>query len=135
MRRQLSAQDIRPEIRQTMAAFHAQTIAEVAKTVAEQRFVLVGMAQNPFVGKAKKLLNAELGKAGLTFTNLEYGSYLSAWKVRLAIKLWSGWPTFPQIFVDGVLIGGFDDLLRAVESKDFAAWIASPGAVRVPLKE
>ena len=29
-----------------------------------------------------------------------------------AIKLWSGWPTFPQVFVDGTLIGG-EDLTKA----------------------
>ena len=32
------------------------------------------------------------------------------WKERLAIKMWSGWPTFPQIFVKGVLIGGNQEL-------------------------
>ncbi|MFZ4713247.1 MAG: glutaredoxin [Bacteriovoracaceae bacterium] len=32
------------------------------------------------------------------------------WKQRLAIKLWSGWATYPQVFIDGKLIGGFKDL-------------------------
>ena len=32
------------------------------------------------------------------------------WRERLAIKLWSGWPTFPQVFVKGALIGGFQEL-------------------------
>ena len=35
-------------------------------------------------------------------------------KKRLAIKLWSGWPTFPQVFVRGVLIGGNDETRRAI---------------------
>ena len=64
------------------------------------------MAQNPFVKRARKLLEAE----GVKFTYLEYGSYLSKWKERLAIKLWAGFPTFPMVFVDGILVGGFTEL-------------------------
>ncbi|MEO7111736.1 MAG: glutaredoxin domain-containing protein, partial [Polyangiaceae bacterium] len=66
--------------------------------------VVVGMSQNPHVKNVRRALQT----AGVTFTYLEYGSYFSAWKQRLAIKLWSGWPTFPQVFVKGVLIGGED---------------------------
>jgi glutaredoxin-related protein len=48
----------------------------------------------------------------VTYKYLEYGSYLSQWKTRLAIKLWSGFPTFPQVYVNGTLIGG-EDLTKA----------------------
>jgi glutaredoxin len=64
------------------------------------------MAQNPFVKRARKLLEAE----GVQFTYLEYGSYLSMWKQRLALKIWAGFPTFPMVFINGTLIGGFTDL-------------------------
>jgi monothiol glutaredoxin len=30
--------------------------------------------------------------------------------------MWSGWPTFPMVFVKGVLIGGADDLNRLLHS-------------------
>jgi glutaredoxin-related protein len=30
--------------------------------------------------------------------------------------MWTGWPTFPMVFVKGVLIGGADDLARLLES-------------------
>jgi monothiol glutaredoxin len=43
---------------------------------------------------------------------MEYGSYTSQWHRRLALKMWSGWPTFPMVFVDGVLIGGNSDLKK-----------------------
>lgn len=66
------------------------------------------MAQNPHVRKVR----SELREAGIEFHYLEYGSYLSSWAPRLAIKLWSGWPTFPQVFVRGTLIGG-EELTRA----------------------
>ena len=68
------------------------------------------MAQNPFVKRARKALDA----AGVAYRYLEYGSYFAAWKERLAIKMWSGWPTFPQVFVRGVLIGGADEAAKAL---------------------
>lgn len=97
-------------VREAQAAFGREVVDEVRRTVERDPLVVVGMAQNPFVKKARKALEG----AGLSFTYLEYGSYVSAWKQRLAIKMWSGWPTFPQVFVKGVLIGGHDDTVKAL---------------------
>lgn len=99
-----------PKAAAKAAAFHADIVNEVAATVARDPVVVVGMAQNPFVKKARKALD----DAGVRFTYLENGSYLSKWRERLAIKLWSGWPTFPQVFVKGTLIGGYDDTVAAL---------------------
>ena len=93
-----------------LEAFHKDVVAEVVKTIAEHDVVVVGMAQNPHVWKTRSALD----EAGIAYHYLEYGSYLSAWKERLAIKMWSGWPTFPQVFVKGVLIGGFEDTAKAL---------------------
>ena len=97
-----------PEVLERIAGFHADTVREVSTTVARDPVVVVGMAQNPFVKKVRKALS----EAGVAFTYLEYGSYFGEWKRRLAIKMWSGWPTFPQVFVCGVLIGGYDDVVK-----------------------
>jgi glutaredoxin-related protein len=91
-----------------MEGFHADVVREVEKTVRSEHVVVVGMAQNPHVRRVRQALD----EAGVTHTYLEYGSYFSKWKERLAIKLWSGWPTFPQVFVSGALIGG-EDLTKA----------------------
>ncbi len=91
-----------------MIAFHPDVVERVRRAVTEQPVVVVGMAQNPHVKKVK----SALADAGVTFTYLEFGSYFSSWRERLAIKLWSGWPTFPQVFVRGVLLGG-EDLTKA----------------------
>ena len=90
-----------------VASFHRGIVDEAAATVAREPWVVVGMAQNPFVRKARRLLESE----GIAFTYLEYGSYFSGWKKRLAIKLWAGFPTFPMVFRDGVLLGGYTDLV------------------------
>jgi glutaredoxin len=107
----LSADKISPPITEAMAAFHRGIVEEVAAAVARDPVVVVGMAQNLFVKRARQLLEAE----GIKFTYLEYGSYFSKWQARLAIKLWAGFPTFPMVFLDGTLVGGVSDLekLRA----------------------
>ena len=96
--------------RTELEKFHTDAVAEVRTAVEKDDVVLVGMAQNPFVKKARKALD----EADVKYTYIEYGSYLSAWKKRLAIKLWTGWPTFPQVFVKGSFIGGFDLTVAAI---------------------
>lgn len=106
----LAPNDTTDAVREAQAAFGREVLEEVRRTVERDPLVVVGMAQNPFVKKARRALE----EAGLSFTYLEYGSYLSEWRKRLAIKMWSGWPTFPQVFAKGVLIGGFDDTVKAL---------------------
>jgi glutaredoxin-related protein len=108
----LASENIAPAALDYMARYHHNVVAEVEATIASNKIVLVGMTQNPFVKKARKALS----DAGVQFTYLEYGSYLSLWKPRLAIKLWSGWPTFPQVFVDGKLIGGYKEMDAALKN-------------------
>jgi monothiol glutaredoxin len=91
-----------------MQTFHPDVVQEVSRAIAAHDVVVVGMAQNPFVRGVRKALDA----AGIAYAYLEYGSYVSEWRKRLAIKMWSGWPTFPQVFVKGVLVGG-EELTRA----------------------
>jgi monothiol glutaredoxin len=92
--------------------FHADVLKEVHAAVETDPVVVVGMATNPHVGKVRKALDAE----GIDYTYLGYGGYLSQWSKRLAIKMWSGWPTYPQVFVKGTLIGGNSRTCTALES-------------------
>jgi monothiol glutaredoxin len=101
---------IAPEAARQMARFQAEVVQEVQRAVAETPVVVLGMAQNTHVKNVRKALE----KAGIELRYIEYGSYLSGWKKRLAIKLWSGWPTFPQVFVRGVLLGGEDLTVAAL---------------------
>lgn len=107
----LPADKVSPVVHDILSGFHRHIVDEVSTAVARDHVVVVGMAQNPVVKRARKLLDAE----GIRYTYLEYGSYFSRWKERLAIKLWAGFPTFPMVFVDGTLVGGNSELekLRA----------------------
>lgn len=111
-RKTLDTEKLSPEAAQAIANFHGNVISEVSNAVDSNRIVVVGMAMNPFVKKAKNALEG----AGVQFKYLEYGSYTSKWKERLAIKIWSGWPTYPQVFVDGKLVGGFQETKKALET-------------------
>lgn len=100
-----------------MAQMHSDVLDEVRAAVASNDVVVIGMKQNPHPPKARKALK----DAGIEHTYLEYGSYLSMWKPRLAIKLWSGWPTFPQVFVKGRLIGGASETRHMIEDGSLQA--------------
>ncbi len=107
---------IHAAVRATIANSHADIVEEVQAAIAGNDIVIVGMAQNPFPKKARKLLDQHR----FAYKYLEYGSYLSAWRRRNALKMWTGWPTFPMIFVKGVLVGGASDLHKLVESGELA---------------
>ena len=102
---------IHPAVREKIANYRTDVVKEVQAAAAND-IVVVGMRQNPHPKKARKALDA----AGLAYQYLEYGSYLGEWRLRLALKMWTGWPTFPMVFVKGVLVGGADDLARLIES-------------------
>ena len=106
MRKMLKKTEIHPTIRDQVMNYHTDIVQEVSEAVEQNRIVVVGMRWNDAVFKARR----NLQKAGLEFTYLEYGSYTSAWRKRLALKMWTGFPTFPMIFIDQQLIGGNSDL-------------------------
>ena len=108
----LETENVSKAALKAITGYHQETVNEVKSAVLKNKVVVVGMAQNPFVKKAR----AALKEAGVDYSYLEYGTYLSQWKQRLAIKLWSGWPTYPQVFMNGKLIGGFQETKAALES-------------------
>ena len=103
---------IHPAIRDKVSNLHSDTVKEVQAAVGANAVVIVGMGGNPMVKKARRLCD----DAGMAYKYLEYGNYLNSWRKRNALKLWTGWPTFPMVFVKGVLVGGADDVLKLLAS-------------------
>jgi glutaredoxin-related protein len=103
---------IHPAIREKIACHEQSIVLEVQAAVAKNPVVVVGMGMNPFPKKARKALDA----AGVVYQYLEYGNYFNTWRQRNALKLWTGWPTLPMVFVKGVLIGGANDLVTMIDS-------------------
>ncbi|HUX74911.1 MAG TPA: Grx4 family monothiol glutaredoxin [Steroidobacteraceae bacterium] len=50
-------------------------------------------------------------------------------EVRDALKTYSNWPTFPQLYVNGELIGGCDITLDMFKSGELKKLLADAGAV------
>ena len=108
----LSEAQVHPAVRGKMASHGAGMVKEVQDTVAGNAIVVVGTRHDPFPKKARKLLD----DAGLAYKYFEYGSYFGGWPSRLALEMWTGWPTLPMVFVKGILVGGASDLMRLLES-------------------
>jgi glutaredoxin-related protein len=107
---------IHPAVRDKIADWGVEIVREVQDVVASKAVVVVGMKMNPAPRRARRLLDG----AGIAYTYLEYGSYLSGYRRRLPLKLWTGWQTFPMIFVKGVLVGGASDLSKLMQSGELA---------------
>lgn len=108
----LSLDRIDDGVRDQVKTGYQETVQEVIQAVETEPVVVVGMQHNPHVYRARKALT----KAGVDFRYLEYGSYTAEWRRRTAIKMWSGWHTFPQVFVRGVLIGGATETIALLQS-------------------
>ncbi|WP_395790397.1 glutaredoxin domain-containing protein, partial [Aquimonas sp.] len=116
----LDEQQLHPAIRLKISSQHADLISEVQKAAATHPLLVVGMAGNPFVGRARKALT----ESGLAYEYIGIGSYFSQWRPRLALKMWTGWPTFPMVFVRGQLIGGAEDLRRLIAAGELKSLLA-----------
>ena len=107
---------IHAAVRDKVATNRTDIVREVEAAIAANAVVVVGMRQNPAPKRARRALHA----AKIPYQYLEYGSYLSEWRRRNALKMWTGWPTFPMVFVKGTLVGGADDLEKLIASGELA---------------
>jgi len=108
----LDEAQIHPDIRARVANHHADIVQAAQRAVAEHAVVVIGMGQNPYPKRARRALDA----AGVAHHDIDHGNYFGGWRERNALKLWSGWPTLPMVFVRGSLVGGADDLIKLIDS-------------------
>jgi monothiol glutaredoxin len=116
----LNESDIHPAVRASVASHHHEIVDEVKAAIAAHAVVVVGMAWNPMPKKAR----AALTQAGIAHQYLEFGSYFNQWRKRNALKMWTGWPTFPMVFVKGSLVGGATDVQALIVSGELKKILA-----------
>jgi monothiol glutaredoxin len=80
-----------------------------------------GTPQFPMCGFSSRTVQA-LKAAGAT--NLHTVNVLEEPEIRANLPRYSNWPTFPQLFVQGELIGGCDITLELLESGELARMIS-----------
>ena len=108
-----------PAATTAVSQFFRNTVEEINQAIANHPVVVIGMALNLPVKRVCEALN----QAQISYHYLEYGGYHNQWRRRLAIKLWSGWPTFPQVFVRGRLIGGNVETRAALADGSFTKYL------------
>ena len=86
----------------------------IADTIAKDRVMLFmkGNAQMPQCGFSAAVVGV------LKEVGAKFGTYniLSDPELREGLKEYSSWPTYPQLYVDGKLIGGAD-IVRDLHAK------------------
>ena len=97
--------------------------ARVCQLVADNKIVLFmkGTPQFPMCGFSSRTSQA-LKAAGAT--NYHTINVLEDPEVRANLPRFSNWPTFPQLFINGELIGGCDITIELFESGELARMIA-----------
>ncbi|KAJ9075097.1 glutaredoxin [Entomophthora muscae] len=99
------------------------------KQLISQEHVMIfikGSPQQPKCGFSRQLIEI-LKEQGIV-----YGSFdiLSDDGVRQGLKKFSNWPTYPQVYVKGELIGGLDIIRELIDDSEFLPMI--PESSRIP---
>ncbi len=81
-------------------------MADIRKTIAENKVVLFmkGNPDFPQCGFSAATVQV-LREIGVPFASMDVFSHPD---FRATLKEFSDWPTFPQLYVDGKLVGGCD---------------------------
>jgi Grx4 family monothiol glutaredoxin len=78
-----------------------------------------GSPDQPRCGFSRQLIEI-LTELQVTFDSFDI---LEDEEVRQGLKAHSNWPTFPQVYIHGELVGGLDIVKEMVASGDFQAMI------------
>jgi monothiol glutaredoxin len=92
--------------------------AFIENAIRENRVMLFmkGTPQQPACGFSMRASGA-LNALGVQYAALDI---LPDQRIRQELSDYSGWPTIPQLFVDGELVGGSDIVMEMFESGELA---------------
>jgi len=101
-----------------------RSLDEKLKSLVNKASIMVfmkGSATEPKCGFSRTLMQIldESGKKFETFDILQDG------EVRQGLKTFSNWPTYPQVYVKGQLIGGLDIIKEMKESGDLESALSA----------
>lgn len=90
------------------------TIEKIKQQLADNKVILYmkgspSVPQCGFSAKAVQILEA-------CGANFAYVDILSEPDIRQELKVYSNWPTYPQLYIRGELVGGSDIMLELYES-------------------
>ena len=87
---------------------------KIKNQITENKIILYmkGNAELPMCGFSARAVNI-LKSCGATFTTVDV---LQDEEIRQGIKVYSNWPTIPQLYINGEFIGGSDILAEMYEA-------------------
>ncbi len=97
-------------------------INETIKSQLEENPIILymkGTPQAPQCGFSAKTVQA-LMACGERFA---FVNILENQELREALKVYSSWPTYPQLYINGELVGGCDIVLELSESGELAKMV------------
>ncbi|KAJ2098415.1 glutaredoxin, partial [Coemansia sp. S142-1] len=85
-----------------------------------------GTAAQPRCGFSKKIVGM------LNEQNIKYGYFdiLTDEQVRQGLKEYSDWPTYPQLYISGELVGGVDIVAEMIESGDLIGMVPAEAVAK-----
>jgi monothiol glutaredoxin len=83
-----------------------------------------GSPETPQCGFSARVVNA-LRACRATFTHV---NVLDDPELRQTLKSYSNWPTIPQLYIDGELVGGCDIVMDMFQSGDLLRMVEQAGA-------
>lgn len=101
---------MRRTVKNTHNTLNSQN-TDVSKTIKMHPLTIFGLSYCPYCHKAKQLL----APYKPFVKDIDTGSNPEG--TRRALKKISGMTTFPQIFLKGKLLGGFDDTSRKMQTR------------------
>lgn len=99
------------------------TQEKIKQQIADNNIILYmkGNAELPMCGFSARAVNI-LKTAGAKFTTVDV---LKDEEIRQGIKVFSSWPTIPQLYIKGEFIGGSDIIAEMFEAGELQELIKS----------
>lgn len=94
---------------------------KIKQQIAENNIILYmkGNAELPMCGFSARAVNI-LKSCGATFATVDV---LQDEEIRQGIKVYSNWPTIPQLYIQGEFIGGSDIMAEMFEAGELQALV------------
>lgn len=104
-----------------LSELQVEDINDLCKRLTNQSEIVLFMKGNPNAPKCgfSRQMVELLKEQGIT--NYTHFDILSNDRVRSGLKVYSNWPTYPQLYSKGELIGGLDVVKELISSGEFKA--------------
>jgi monothiol glutaredoxin len=127
LREEIMQEILTGDLRERDNAGHMKAVERIENYLASSSIVLFmkGSADFPQCGFSAQVVNA-LQRCEARFTPV---NVLEDPELRQTLKTYSSWPTIPQLYIEGELVGGCDIVMDMYRSGDLLRMVQQVAAV------